>query len=110
MAQHRCKSGRMRPFYDWVNSTGIDGISHTVAANSAWEKCAWFIIAVISLCVTAAQVIMVFTDFFGYPVSVSLSIKHESAVSATQAQLSLQRIILTINNERKRKLRLKVTG
>ena len=85
MAQHRsektCKSSRMRPFYDWVNSTGIDGISHTVAANSTWEKCAWFIIAVISLGVTAFQVIMVLADFFSYPVSVSLSINHQSAVS-----------------------------
>ena len=76
-----CKSSRMRPFYDWVNSTGIDGISHTVAANSTWEKCVWFAIAVIGLCVTAAQVVMVLTDFFSYPVSVSLSINHESSVS-----------------------------
>ena len=51
MSKHRlersCKGSRLRPIYDWVNSTGIDGISHAVAADSAWEKCAWFIIAVV---------------------------------------------------------------
>ena len=71
----------MRPFYDWVNSTGIDGISHTVAANSAWEKSAWFIIAVVGLGFTAVQVIMVMTDYLGYPVTVSINITHKSSVS-----------------------------
>ena len=77
----QCKSTRTRPFCDWVNSTGIDGISHTVHANSRWEKGAWFVIAVTSLGVTAVQVFLVLADFLSYPVSVSISINHEVAVS-----------------------------